>query len=145
MLPRLAFLEEPCQHTPKKKRFEYDQIKIWFSVTKGVAMKPPKRERQIKTINCHYPDISWNSRCLLFFVKFSHKFSPLFKRFSTFDKNVNLSKANSEAENFLLAFPSLKYLDFHDVSKNSEHIKTFREAWLKSQFPKWKILQNFLP
>jgi len=28
MLPRLAFLEEPCQHTPKKKRFEYDQIKI---------------------------------------------------------------------------------------------------------------------
>jgi hypothetical protein len=34
-------------------------------------------------------------------VKFSHKIFPLFNRFSTFDKNVNLSKANPEAEKIL--------------------------------------------
>ena len=45
-------------------------------------------------------------------VKFSHKFSPLFNRFSTFDKNVNLSKANPEAENPFLDLPLAKYLDF---------------------------------
>jgi hypothetical protein len=62
------------------------------------------------------------------FVKFSHNLSPLFNRFSTFDTNVNLSKANPEAKYFLSCFPLAEYLDFYDVSKNSEHIKTFREA-----------------
>ncbi len=66
-----------------------------------------------------------------FLVKLSHKIFPLFNRFSTFDKNVNLSKANPEAENFFLAFPSLKYLDFYDVSKNSEHINTFEGLRLR--------------
>jgi len=62
-------------------------------------------------------------------VKLSHKFSPLFNRFSTFDKNVNLSKANPEAEKPFLDLPLAKYLDFfYDVSKNSEHINTFRGA-----------------
>ena len=93
-------------------------------------------------------------------VKFSHKFSPLFNRFSTFDKNVNLPKANPEAENPFLDLPLAKYLDFfYDVSKNSEHINTFRGARLKkspfqipklnfleqkeSQRPKWKSFKLF--
>jgi len=70
------------------------------------------------------------------FVKFSHKLCPLFNRFSTFDKNVNLSKANPEAKFFFLAFPSLKYLDFYDVSKNSEHIKTFSRGLTQKSTPK---------
>ena len=38
--------------------------------------------------------------------------------------------------------PSLKYLDFYDVSKNSEHINTFRGARLKKspfQIPKFNF------
>jgi len=69
-------------------------------------------------------------------VKFSHKFSPLFNRFSTFDKNVNLSKNKpGSTENFFLVSPSLKYLDFYDVSKNSEHINTFRGAPTQKSHP----------
>jgi len=80
-----------------------------------------------------------------FLVKLSHKIFPLFNRFSIFDKNVNLSKANPEAENFFLVFPSLKYLDFYDVSKNSEHINTFRGAPTHkspSQIPKSNFLEQ---
>ncbi len=80
-----------------------------------------------------------------FLVKLSHQIFPLFNRFSIFDKNVNLSKANPEAENFFFVFPSLKYLDFYDVSKNSEHINTFRGARLRkspSQIPKFNFLEQ---
>ena len=74
-------------------------------------------------------------------VKFSHKFSPLFNRFSIFDKNVNLSKNKpGSTENFFLVSPSLKYLDFYDVPKNSEHINTFRGARLKSHPSKFRSL-----
>ncbi len=65
-------------------------------------------------------------------MKFSHKFSPLFNRFSTFDKNVNLPKANPEAENPFLDLPLAKYLDFfYDVSKNSEPLTPFEGPDLK--------------
>ncbi len=115
-----------------------------FRFQKGVAIKPLKRERQ-ETINCHYPDISWKFKISLP-VKFSHKFSPLFNRFSIFDKNVNLSKANPEAENFLSCLPLAKYLDFfNDVSQNSEHINTFRGAPTHkspSQIPKFNFLKR---
>ncbi len=74
------------------------------------------------------------------FVKFSHKLSPLFNRFSTFDKNVNLSKSKPGSKKFLSCLPLAKYLDFYDASKNSELIKTFREARLKSHPPKFKSL-----
>ena len=73
------------------------------------------------------------------------KISSLFNRFSIFDKNVNLSKANPEAENLFLAFPSLKYLDFYDVSKNSEHINTFRGTPTHKspfQIPKFNFLEQ---
>ncbi len=85
-------------------------------------------------------------RYFFFFLwNFHTKISPLFNRFSIFDKNVNLSKVNPEAENFFLVFPSLKYLDFYDVSKNSEHINTFRGARLTkspSQIPKFNFLEQ---
>jgi len=74
-------------------------------------------------------------------VKFSHKIFPLFNRISIFDKNVNLSKANPEAERPFLDLPLAKYLDFfYDVSKNSEHINTFRGARLKSHPSKFQSL-----
>ncbi len=98
MLPRPAFLLEPCQHTPKT--FEYDQIKTIGS--KDVATKPVKRERQNHKLplSRHFlkPKMS-------FLVKLSHKIFPLFNRFSTFVKNVNLSKANPEAKFFFLPSP----------------------------------------
>jgi len=46
-------------------------------------------------------------------------------------------------ENLFLVFPSLKYLEFNDVSKNSEHINTFsRGPTQKSPFqiPKFNFL-----
>ncbi len=44
-----------------------------------------------------------------------------------------------------LPSPSLKHLDFYDVSKNSEHINTFRGARLTkspSQIPKFNFLEQ---
>ncbi len=61
-----------------------------------------------------------------FLVKFSHKISLFSTDIQTFDKNVNLSKQNPEAKTISFSpSPSLKYLDFYDVSKNSEYINTF--------------------
>jgi hypothetical protein len=93
-----------------------------------------KREKARKTINCYYPDIQDVFTC----ETFTHFFSPLFNRFSTFDKNVNLLKANPEAKNFLLAFPSLNTSIFFSTDLNSEQIKTFREAQLKVTLPNSK-------
>jgi hypothetical protein len=140
MLPRLVFpLQNLAKNTPKQNVLNMIKSKFDFRFKKGVAVKPLKRERQ-ETINCHYPDISWKFKISLP-VKISHKFSPLFNRFSTFDKNVNLSKANPEAENPFLDLPLAKYLDFfYDVSKNSEHINTFRGARLKSHPSKFQSL-----
>ncbi len=86
-------------------------------------------KRKAKTINCHYPDISWKFK-MSPPVKFSHKFSPLFNRFSTFDKNVNLSKkTNPEAQRHSFS-PSPRWIPrfFYDISKKSEHINTFQGA-----------------
>ncbi len=99
-------------------------------------------KRTAKIINCHYPDISWNSRCL-FLWKFSHKTFPLFNRLSTFDKNVNLSKINPETEKFFLVLPSLNTSIFTTYLKIASTLRPFRKAWLKSQFSKWKSFQTF--
>ncbi len=102
-----------------------------------------KRERA-KTINCHHSDVPWKFK-MSFLVKLSHKIFPLFNRFSTLDKNVNLSKTNPEAKKFFLVSPSLNTSIFYDVSKNSEHINTFRGARLKkspSQIPKLNFLKK---
>ena len=76
-------------------------------------------------------------------VNFSRKILPLFNRISIFDKNVNLSKNKPGSRNILSRLPLAKYLDFYDVSKNSEHINTFRGApTQKSPFQIQKF--NFL-
>ncbi len=136
MLHRLAFLLEPRQHTPK--HFEYDQIKIKIFGLKRQGYEASEK-RKAKNYKLPLSRRSKNKRCR-FLWKISHKIFPLFDRFSTFDKNVNLSKANQEAENFFLAFPLLNTSIFYDGSKNSEHIKTFREARLKSHPPKFRSL-----
>ncbi len=77
-------------------------------------------------------------------MKSSHKIFPLFNRLSNFRKNVNF-ETNPEAENPFLVFPSLKYLDFHDVSKNSEHINIFRRGPTQKspfQIPKFNFLEQ---
>ena len=52
-------------------------------------------------------------------------------------------KTNPEAEKIFSCFPLAKYLDFfYDVSKNSEHINTFRGTRLKKspfQIPKFNF------
>jgi hypothetical protein len=137
MLPRLAFLLKPRQHTPKR----LNMIKLRFSVKKVWPRSHWKEKGKHHKLPLSRHFLKFKMSLL---VKFSHKLSPLFNRFSTFNKNVNLSKANPEAKNFLLAFPSLIYLDFfYDASKNSELIKTFREARLKSHPPKIQKF-NFL-
>ena len=90
-----------------QKRCEYDQIKTKIFGLKDKATRPLKRE---KGKNHKLPSF----RCSLKFKDtfsceiFTRKF-PLFSTdIQTFDKNVNLSKANPEAENFFLAFPLAK-------------------------------------
>jgi len=101
-------------------------------------MKPLKRERQ-RTINCHYPDISWNSRCL--FSWSSHTNFPLFSTDFQPSTRMLIFRKQTRKQKFLSCLPLAKYLDFfYDVSKNSELIKTFREARLKSHPPKFKSL-----
>ena len=75
-------------------------------------------------------------------VKLSHKLSPLFNRFSTFDKNVNLSKTNPEAEKFFLAFPSLNTSIFTTYLKIARTLRPFRKAWLKKSIPKMEKFSN---
>jgi hypothetical protein len=114
-----------------KLRFDFRFQKVW--------PRSHGKEKG-KIINCHYPDISWNSRCLLLWISHTN-FHPLFNRFSTFDKNVDLSKINLETEKSFLVFPSLNTSIFYDVSKNSEHINTSRGALLrKSPSPNSEVL-----
>jgi hypothetical protein len=57
-------------------------------------------------------------------------------------------KTNPEAEKYFFSscFPLAKYLDFfYDVPENSEHINTFRGAWLKKspfQIQKFNFLEQ---
>ncbi len=54
-------------------------------------------------------------------------------------------KQTRKQKNSFLAFPSLKYLDIHDVSKNSEHINTFRRGPTQKspfQIPKFNFLEQ---
>jgi hypothetical protein len=107
-----------------------------------VAMKPPKKERQKKKHKLpsfrHFLKFK-----MPLLVKFSHKFSPLFNRFSTFDKNVNLSKANPEAENFLLAFPSLNTSTLTTYLKIASTLRPFERLDSKVNPQKWKSFQTF--
>lgn len=80
-----------------------------------------------------------------FLVKFSHKRSPLFSTDFQFSTRMLIFRKQTRKQKIFLAFPSLKYLDFYDVSKNSEHINTFRGARLTkspSQIPKFNFLEQ---
>ncbi len=132
MLQRLVFLLKTSP--TRSKTFEYDQIKIIG--LKDVATKSLKREKG-KTINCHYPDISWNPGCLFLwsFLTICSLFSTDFQlssRMLIFRKQTRKQRIF-----FSLAFPSLNTsISFIDGSKNSEHIKTFWEARRESHPPK---------
>ncbi len=123
MLPRPAFL---LRTSPTHSKNVLNMIKLRFDFRfKRRGHEATEKRKAKRTINCHYPDISWNSRCLLLW-NFHTNFSPLFNRFSTFDKNVNLSKANPEAKNFFLTFPSLNTLIFFFSSTNLKIASTLR-------------------
>ena len=109
MLPRLVFLLENLAKTLQKKRFEYDQIKnLIFGLKRCGRKATEKRKARNHKLPLSRHFLKFKMSPL---VKFSHKFSPLFNRFSTFDKNVYLPKANPEAENPFLDLPLAKYLD----------------------------------
>ncbi len=105
-------------------------------------MKPLKRERQKKShklpLSRHF--LKFKMSCL---VKFSHKLSPLFNRFSTFDKNVNLLKANPEAENFFLVFPSLNTSIFTTYLKIARTLRPFEKLDSKMSILKMEKFSNF--
>jgi hypothetical protein len=75
-----------------------------------------------------------------FLVKLSHNMFPLFNQFSTFVNNVNLSKANPEAKNFLLAFPSLNTSIFSTDLKIASTLRPFERLDAKSHPPKFRSL-----
>ncbi len=135
MLPRLAFLLKPRQRTPK--HFEYDQIKIKIFGFKRCGYKANKKR---KAKNHKLP----SSRHFLklkmsFLVKFPHKF-PLFSTDFQLSSRMLIFRKQTRKQRFPSCLPLAKYLDFYDVSKNSELIKTFQEARLKSHPPKFKSL-----
>ncbi len=97
-----------------------------------------KKERAKKTINCHHSDVLWKFKMSSFLVRFSHKIFPLFNRFSTFGKNVNLSKANPEAENFFLVSPSLNTSTFTTYLKIASTLTPFKGLDSKVTLPNSK-------
>ncbi len=139
MLHRLVFLFKNLANA-LQKHFEYDQIKTKIFGLKDEAIKPLKREKA-KTINCHHSDVLWKIQRYLFLWNFHTKISPLFNRFSIFDKNVNLSKANPEAEkNSFLVFPSLNTSIFTTYPKIASTLTPFEGPRLKSHPPKFRSL-----
>jgi hypothetical protein len=106
---------------------------------KNKATKPLKREKgknhKLPSFRC-----SLKIQRYLLLWNFHTKIPPLFSQFSIFDKNVNLSKANPEAENFFLVFPSLKYLDFTTYPKIASTSTPFEGPDSKSHPPKFQSL-----
>jgi hypothetical protein len=98
---RLKTLPTPPKH------FEYDQIK-----TKIFGLKDEGYEaiETRKSMNHKLPSFrcSLKIQRYLSCVIFTQRFLLFSTDFSIFDRNVNLSKINPEAENFFLAFPLAK-------------------------------------
>jgi hypothetical protein len=90
-----------------QKHFEYDQIK-----TKIFGLKDEGYEaiETRKSMNHKLPSFrcSLKIQRYLSCVIFTQRFLLFSTDFSIFDRNVNLSKINPEAENFFLAFPLAK-------------------------------------
>ena len=101
------------------------------------------KEKTAKAINCHHSDVLWNSKRALL-VKFSHKDFPSFQPTFNFRQRMLIFRNKPGSRRKILScLPLAKYLDFYDVSKNSEHINTFRGARLKSHPLKFRSF-NFL-
>jgi len=99
-------------------------------------------KRKAKTINCHYPDISWNSRCLLLWS--SHTNFPLFSTdFQLSTRMLIFRKQNPEAEKFFLAFPSLNTSIFTTYLKIASTLTPFEGPDSKVTLPKFRSF-NFL-
>ena len=133
MLQRLAFTFRTSP-THSKNILNMIKLKLRSSVE---ATQPLKRERA-KTINCHRSDILlWN---------FHTKISSLSNRFSTFDKNVNLSRINPEAENFFLAFPLAKiprfFTTYLKIANTLTPFEGPRPRKSPSQIPKFNFLKQ---
>ena len=106
-----------------------------------MAVKPLKRERQ-ETINCHYPDISWNSRCLLLWSSHTN-FSLFSTDFQLSTRMLIFRKQTRKQENFSV-FSSLNTsIFFTTYLKIASTLRPFERLDSKSQFPKWKSLQTF--
>ncbi len=127
MLHRLVFPLKNLANTPK--HFEYDQIKIKIFGLKDEATKPFKKRKRSK--NHKLPSFRRSLKfkdtfaCEIFTQRFPLFFQPIFN----FQQRMLIfrNKPGSIEISFLPS-PSLKYLDFYDVSENSEHINTFRGA-----------------
>ena len=116
-----------------KLRFDFRLKKVWPKShwkEKGKNHKLP--------LSRHF--LKFKMSCL---VKFSHKIFPLFNRFSTFDKNVNLSKANPEAENFFLVFPSLNTSIFTTYLKIASTLRPFERLDSKVNSQNGKVFKLF--
>ncbi len=134
-----------------QKHFEYDQIKLKKIFGWGQEAFGKKKKKKEWQINHKLPSSrrSLKIQRYLFLWKLSHRKFPLFfflsTDFQTFDKNVNPSKQTRKQRKSLSRLPLAKYLEFFDVPKNSEHINTFREAWLRKsplQIPKFNFLEQ---
>ena len=97
-------LKKPCQRTPKifwiwsnqNQDFRFKRWRLRSHWKKGMNHKLPSFRCSLK-IQRYLSCVIFTQRFLLFSTDFS-----------IFDRNVNLSKINPEAENFFLAFPLAK-------------------------------------
>ena len=129
-----------------QKYFEYDQIKTKIFGSKRQGYKAIEKEKKArKTINCHHSDVLWKFKRYLFLWNFHTKFSLFSTDFQFSTRMLIFRKQTRKQKISFSPSPSLKYLDFYDVSKNSEHINTFRGALTHkspSQIPKFNFLEQ---
>ncbi len=116
-------------------------IKLIFDFRFKRCGRKATEKRKAKTRNCHYPDISWNSRCLLLWS--SHTNFPLFSTdFQLSTRMLIFQKTNPEAENFFLVSPSLNTSNFSTYLKIASTLTPFEGPTQKSPFQIQKF--NFL-
>ena len=140
MLPRLAFLLKNLANTLQNvlntikltPDFRFKKAWPWSHWRKkGKNHKLPSFRRSLKfkeTLACE---------------TFTQRF-PLFSTDSQLSTRMLIfRKQTRKQKNLFLAFPSLKYLDSYDVSKNSEHIKTFRRLDSKVNSQNGKVSKTF--
>ena len=116
---------EPCQRTPKTF-LNMIKLNSWFFGLKDEATKPLEREMAKKNHKLPSFRCSLKSKDTFSCEIFTQKISPLFNRYSNFRQRMLIfrNKPGSKEKSFS-RLPLAEYLEFYDVSKNSEHINTF--------------------